>query len=184
MRCVLLGLVIVTAGLALPGEAQAQFGIWRRKALDYERNKHWPEPFIHWDRDAARAPWIVQIDRGWELQNTVGDFHFHRETNQLTTAGEHKLEWIVHEAPVHRRTVFVQRGRTADETATRIDAVQQAVAKVLPEGPLPEVLATTLSPPGAPADIIDRVYRGRDAAQPAPVLPAAQASSGSGGSGN
>jgi hypothetical protein len=176
-------MTVVVGLIALTSNAHAQFGFWQCKKLDYERNKYWPEPFIHWDRQAARAPWAVMIDRGWELQNTVGDFHFDAETNQLTSAGEHKLQWIIHEAPLHRRTVFVQRGLTADQTATRIDAVQQAVARNLPEGPLPEVLATNMSPPGAPADEIDRVYRGRDAAQPAPVLPAA-AATGGGGSGN
>lgn len=180
MRCVLLGLVVVTFGLALPGQAHAQFGFWKRCKLDKERNKYWPEPFVYWDRQATRAPLALQINRGWELQNTVGDFHFDRETNQLTAAGEHKVRWIITETPHHRRTVFVQRGATSDETATRIDAVQRSVARQLPEGPLPEVVATLLSPPGAPADVVDRVYRGRDASQPAPVLPA----SSSGGSGS
>jgi hypothetical protein len=180
MRYVILGLVILTVGMCVPTKAQAQIG-YKRWKLDKERSKAWPEPFNHWDRHAALAPWIVQINRGWELQNTVGDFHFNRETNQLTTAGEHKVHWIIYEAPIHRRTVFVQRGATADETATRIDAVQRTVARLMPEGPLPEVMATIMSPPGAPADAIDQVYRGRAAAAPAPVLPS---SSSAGGSGN
>ena len=181
MRRVVIGLAMVTTALTTVGSVSAgEFGLFRFWT-DIERNKMWPEPFIHEDRAVQRQPWAVMIDRGWQLQNTLGDFHFDRETHQLTTAGQHKVRWIVTQAPIHRRTVFVQRAATADITATRLDAVQRSVAGTLTQGPLPEVVQSDLAPPGAPADIIDRIYRGRDASQPAPVLPTA--SGGSGGSG-
>ncbi|MEQ8791550.1 MAG: hypothetical protein RIC55_35130 [Pirellulaceae bacterium] len=180
MQRLVIALTLVLAGISLTGKAQAQFGFWRRVVIDIERNKHWPQPFQTWDRQAQRAPWVVMVDKGWQLENTVGGFHFDRETQQLTAAGQHKVRWIVTETPLQRRTVFVQRGANNEETSIRIDAVQRAVAGYVAEGPLPEVVATNQAPPGSPADIIDRVYRGRDASQPAPVLPAASDSSGGG----
>jgi hypothetical protein len=172
MQRIVIALTLMLAGISLTEQAQAQFGFWRRAKTDKERNKHWPQPFQTWDRHAQRSPWVVMIDKGWRLENTVGGYHFNAETQQLTTAGLHKVRWIVTETPLQRRTLFVQRGDDDEKTATRIDAVQRAVAYFVAEGPLPEVVATDNAPPGSPADVIDRIYRGRDASQPAPVLPA------------
>lgn len=171
MQRVLIALTVLVAGISLTGSAQAQFKFRGRMATDFDRNKYWPAPFQHWDRQALRAPFAVMVDKGWQLENTVGAFHFDRETHQLTAAGYHKVRWIVTEAPIQRRSVFVERGPDDEATATRIDAVQRAVTQYVVEGPLPEVVATNKRPPGAPADVIDRIYRGRDASQPAPVLP-------------
>lgn len=148
-------------------------------------NNMWPAPFVARDRQAVRAPFAVMIDKGWQIQNTLGDHHFDEETQQLTRAGELQLRWIVTQSPENRRTVFVLRGHNEDATSVRVDTVQQAVAQLQPRGPLPAVVQTNKIPPASPAEYADDVNQKAIKARPTPALPAgATGGSGSSGSGS
>jgi hypothetical protein len=101
-------------------------------------------------------------NNGWRSQNTLGDYFFDLESQQLTRAGELKVRWIVLEAPVSRRTVYVLRGQNHEATSIRLDSVQQAVARMLPDRPLPPVLLTDVAPAGGSGEYfetVDRTYR-------------------------
>lgn len=146
-------------------------------------NNAWPQPFVMQDRQAVRAPFAIMIDKGWQLQNTLGDYHFDQETQQLTRAGELQLKWILTQTPESRRTIFVLRGHNEDATSVRVDTVQQAVAQLQPRGPLPAVVQTNNVPPASPAEYADDVQQKAIKARPVPTLPAASTSSGGGSSG-
>ena len=63
------------------------------------------------------------------------------------------------------------RGADEEKSAVRLDSVQQMVAKVIPDGPLPEVNFVDYAPRGVPAAYIDAVGRKLDATVPNPRLP-------------
>ena len=119
---------------------------WHRVSVDWHRNNAWPKPFAAADREAYFAPLRVQNDNGWRLQNTLVHQLFNSESQELNQAGEMKVHWIVTQAPMHRRTVYVLRGSNPEATAIRVDSVQQAIANLVPSGPLPEVLLTDTAP--------------------------------------
>lgn len=187
--------VFVLLGMAA-GRAHAQYpypqpgmssGAYRSHGWGtiWLRNNSWPEPFLTQDRQAVRAPFAVMVEKGWQIQNTLGDHHFDAETQQLTRAGELHLKWIVQQTPENRRTVFVLRGHNEASTTIRVDTVQQAVAQFQPRGSLPAVVQTNNAPPASPAEYVHDVNEKAIKARPAPALPAATGVSGgaSGGSG-
>src|SRR3954466_5475644 len=76
----------------------------------YRENKMWPWPYTCPDRISVRDPFNMMIDAGWRRQNLLGPHHFNPDTNQLTTAGELRVQWIMTQAPPDRRNMFVERG--------------------------------------------------------------------------
>src|SRR5687768_11742045 len=97
------------SSVALLGVATVAGGndFWTSIQTDWHRNNMWPSPFIQADRAAVCEYFAVQTNNGWRLQNTIGDPYFDSATQELTMAGQHKVKWIVQQAPLHRRTVFV-----------------------------------------------------------------------------
>jgi hypothetical protein len=156
---------------------------WHRTHVDFYRNNSWPEPFLTADRNLAREPFCIQVDNGWKAQNTIGSMLFNPETQQLNTAGDLMVRWIVTQAPIHRRAVFVVKGDNADITRARIDSVNAAVARYA-TGPICPVMLTTTEPAGWPASYIDSISRQFNSTIPSPRLPAGGGDGGdSGGSG-
>ena len=84
-----------------------QLGGWNQLAhrnhVDFYRNNSWPEPFLSMDRMATRAPFCIQTDNGWKMQNTIGNFLFDAETQRVNQAGDLLVKWILTQAPAHRR---------------------------------------------------------------------------------
>ena len=105
------------------------------------------------------------------MQNLVGEYYFDNRSHQLTAAGRDRVRWIVTQAPAQFRTVFVQRGNTADQTAMRVDSIQKFAAEMFPTGELPAVVDTNLQPRGWPADYINTVYSTFEKSTPSPRLP-------------
>lgn len=168
--------VILALFAALASASVADAGwteFWSRVRLDWQRNNCWPEPFLHADRELVRGPLIAMTDNGWRAQNTLGNHLFTVEENKLTQAGALKVRWIVTQTPPHRRAVFVLRGETPDGTVARVETVQQEIARILPDGPRPEVLLTDIIPVGGSGEYFDAVNRARQSSIPEPRLPPA-----------
>jgi hypothetical protein len=154
---------------------------WHRCQTDFYRNNSWPEPFLSADKMAVRLPYCIMTDNGWKMQNTVGTFLFDRDTQQINQAGELLVKWIITQAPINRRAVFVLKGDTAADTNTRVQSVQTTLAKY---GCVVPVLLTDCEPAGWPAAYIDTITQRYDATIPSPRLPPRQTSgSGQGGAG-
>ena len=153
---------------------------WHRVGVDFHRNNAWPEPFVSADRQVTREYFRIQVNNGWRLQNTVGKWFYDEETNALNQAGEIKLRQIVTQSPVHRRTVFVLMGTSPDITAKRVESVQQTLAKILPDGPVPQVLLTDVDLEGGSGEYYDRVNSAYNSSIPAPRLSGDSSGSGSG----
>jgi hypothetical protein len=177
--------VLAAAGLACVAPARAgwissivegtrEFG--RSVARDTKRRNCWPEPFLRPDRYAVRAPLAIMVSNGWRRQNLLGEHHFVDQGGKLTEAGRIKIRWILTEAPLQHRTIYVHRASTPEVRAARIDNVQQLAAELVPDGALPLVLETNIPVGGWSAASADMIGRKFDASTPDPRLP--QASSG------
>jgi hypothetical protein len=164
--------VLLAIVWAAPVRADCPPVQWAKNAWrDFKRNNCWPKPFDEPDRQTVRAPFAIMVQNGWRRQNLLGDYHFEMDTGKLTPAGEEKVRWILLEAPEQHRTIYVGRGRTAAETAARVDAVEKLIPHILPEGQPPAVLETNLKPHGWSADRVDAIGRKFDSSTPEPRLP-------------
>ena len=156
-----------------PTAAAGWHEFWDSVKRDYRRNHYWPHPFIEPDRQHIRSPIAVMEANGWRRQNMLGSHHFDPETSKLTKAGQLKVRWILTQAPLHRRSIFVERGVSELVTTARIDAVEITAMAILPAGAFPDVQDTHLVYEGRRAENVDSTLRRFNASQPAPVLPAA-----------
>ena len=139
----------------------------------YRANKMWPWPYVCPDRIAVREPFCIMVSNGWRRQNLLGPHHFNPNTNQLTTAGELRVQWILTQAPPERRNIFVERTLNQEANAERLAAVRDYGIKVSTDGREPLVAETTLMSEGRPASVVDATNVKFQQAMPAPVLPAA-----------
>jgi uncharacterized membrane protein YgcG len=155
---------------------------WDRASLDWHRNNMWPQPFIVADRIAVCEPFAIQMNNGWRLQNTIGDAYFDPNSQELTVAGQTKVKWIVQQAPISRRTVFVLVNEDQEATKTRVSSVQQAVGRFTIKGPPAEVQLTDRDITGGSGEYYDSVDRALKGSVPVPRLPA-RTSNGGGGAG-
>lgn len=173
----LLGLVLVVSVGESADAGWREF--FQRSKIEAKRVNSWPEPFQTADREAARAPFEVHKNAGWRLENTLVDAFFD-EQQQLTHAGKLKVRHILTQVPAHRRSLYVLQGETPEITEQRVDAVQQSVANLIPDGPMPPVMVTAIMPRGGTGEylyIVNSKYR---QSIPAPVLPEAQGTTGGG----
>jgi hypothetical protein len=171
---------------ASPAEAQHLRenwnNFWNRVHTDFHRNNAWPEPFLSADRAVVREVFCLQADNGWKMQNTVGSFLFD-DNHELNRAGELMVRWIVTQAPVHRRAVFVLKGETAAQTEARVASVNEAVAKYA-GGNVPPVLVTDVEPRGWSGSYVDAMAQQYQSSIPSPRLSGGAESGGDSGGGS
>ena len=137
----------------------------------YRQNVVWPWPYVCPDRIAVREPFAIMVHNGWRRQNLLGTHHFKPGTNELTTAGELRVHWIMTQAPPERRTIFVERALEPKVTEQRLAAAREYAAHVALNGELPQVAETHLVSEGRPASIVDATnVRYQESMRP-PVLP-------------
>jgi hypothetical protein len=173
---------LAVAGVTASARAGDDEGFWHEVHIVWHRNNEWPEPFISADRNYAIAPFAVMIANGWQRQNLIGDNYFEESTKKLNTAGIERIRYILRQAPVEHRVLFVQRDLNDEITKTRVDLVQEAVASLQPKGPLPEVLVSNMVPEGRSAEIVSAELNGYTKSPPTPRLSAHSAGGSSSGS--
>jgi hypothetical protein len=156
--------------IAAPAMAQGFHNFWDRYCIEYKRNQYWPEPFIWADRKAAIAPFGQMVANGWRRQNLISDYHFNDADTQLNVAGEAKVRYILTQMMPSRRTIFVQRGLTPEQTANRVRLVYNTAMNMMPPGSMPDVQESDLPNDGWPADDVDAVARRFNATRPNPRL--------------
>lgn len=142
---------------------------WRCEA-GYHANNMWPAQYIPTARCAVNSAYTSMINNGWRRQNLLGDYHFEEGTNVLTSAGQLKAKWILTQAPQDRRTIYVQRGNTQSDTASRIAAVHNWAGNLSPLVEPVLVNDTHIVSEGHTAGSVDHTFVGFQANQPAPVL--------------
>jgi hypothetical protein len=171
-------LVAVLTTAAAPRSVQAQNWYHQLSAdihVGFWRNMCWPKPFVYADRQAAFAPMHVMAANGWRRNNLLGAHHFDRVDRdgsqlQLNMAGRLRVQWILTQAPVHRRNVFVERDLDPEITGRRIEAVQTFAGTFAPEAAA-NVYDTHLRSEGRPARDVDWTNSQFWANAPVPALP-------------
>ncbi len=177
------GLVVIILGSAAQIVADPCCDFFHGVVQDAARNNCWPEPFIHGDRAAVRAPFVIQVANGWRRQNMLGEFHFEPGSGQLNEAGRLKVRWILTTGPQQHRLIYVHVAERNEETAARMAAVQQCVVQIAPND-VPPVMPTTIADDDSPADRVDASGRKFQSSMPPPRLPTTGGGSGSGGAGD
>jgi hypothetical protein len=180
MRRTLLAALIPTIFCSFVPKAQA---VWVDETAHYvkhgyHQNVCWPWPYVCPDRIAVREPFCLMINNGWRRQNLLGPHHF-KSANELTTAGELRVHWIMTQAPPERRTIFVERALDPQLTEQRLATVREYAARVALDGQLPQVADTHLVSEGRPAAVVDATNVRFHESMPPPVLPAVVGTAGS-----
>ncbi len=165
MRRTLATLTISALSVGLIGCADMR----HRAGVDYARNVAWPQPFRAADSNSVVAPFEVMRDNGWRENNTLGTSLFSSQ-NALNEAGAIKVQWIVTQAPLNQRIVYVKAGNTEQETNARVESVQLAVSQLIPSGLLPQILVTEIEPATSSGAYQTLVHRALTRTTPTPRL--------------
>lgn len=165
MRRTLATLTISALSVGLIGCADMR----HRVGVDYARNVAWPQPFRGADSNSVVAPFEIMRDNGWRENNTLGTSLFSSQ-HALNEAGAIKVQWIVTQAPLNQRIVYVKAGNTEQETNARVESVQLAVSQLIPSGPLPQILVTEIEPATSSGAYQTLVHRALTKTTPTPRL--------------
>ena len=145
----------------------------------YRANVYWPAQYIPAARRSVYSAYDAMTNNGWRRQNLLGTYHFDEHTNELTDAGKLKVQWILTQTPLHRRTIFVERGLSEQDTSTRIASVQHWTGSRSPAvGPV-DVQDTHIVAEGRSAGTVDNIFTGFQVNQKPPVLPSTSRASSS-----
>jgi hypothetical protein len=149
-------LSIATALILFTAVPAAAGDWWTNYWTDWHRNNAWTEPFIYPDRASVCRTFDLQIAKGWQMQNLLGDHHFEAEGNRLSPAGMIKLRTILTQNPNQFRSPYVQRGLTDEITTRRLASTQQAAADIV-HGPFPDVFVSDTQLVGTSAEYVNGV---------------------------
>jgi len=145
-------------------------------------NHIWPQQYVWPSRRAICSAFETTIANGWRRNNLLSKYDFATEGEGLSEAGKIRVQRILTYAPPQRRTIFVQNGIDAAQTAERVEAVQTFASNLnMNVGPV-DVRETYMQDDGRPAQTVDAMFTGFSSNQPAPVLPQSN-STGSGSTG-
>ena len=179
-----LTLLAVTLNAASTVRANDWDDFWNSVHVDWHRNNEWPHPFTEADRAATVAPFAIMIANGWERENLLGEQYFDEDSKQLTAAGRNRVRTILVQSPPEHRLVFVQRDLSDEVTEKRLDSVQQAVAALLPQGSLPDVLVSNMTPASRSAEEVNAELKSYVSSTPtARLTSGSKAGGAAGGSG-
>jgi hypothetical protein len=162
---------MITLGFALPARAGWLIDFCTSVVCDAKERNHWPDQYLCQDRQAVAAPFDIMIANGWQRQNTLGDHHFDSSTGLLNEAGRLKVQWILLEAPVMHREIFVHRSLNSQVMAMRMQSVQELAAELAAPGTTPAVMTTDIDPPSARGDWIDASMLKYQKSSPDPRVP-------------
>lgn len=111
----------------------------------------------------------TQVGNGWAQATTLCAYHFDEESHQLNDAGRVHLRWILENAPLDHRTVYVQAGPYAQISDARHAAVQNESTLIAGHGAT-QVVVQPMAVPGRPANEVDAIRRTELQSMPRPRL--------------
>jgi hypothetical protein len=126
---------------------------WHR----YHAAHYWPLPYICDDRAYVYEITQLQVNKGWETETTLYDYHFAEGNLELERSGRLRLEWIIKHVPACHRVVWVQTGDNPEISQTRLATVQAAAAEMIGEGDVPPTMLRVTTPVGRPAAEINKL---------------------------
>jgi len=172
-----LGVLVIGIAVLVSGKhpqvacAQGLKGFFHSIGVDTARNGCWPEAFVPIDRANARLPFVIMVHNGWKRQNLIADHYFAEDGKTLTESGKRQIQWILTQAPLQHRTIFVKEGENPSVTEARLQAVSEVAAKFVGPDQKADIRVTNINPPGWPAEYVDSVERAYLKTMPDPRLP-------------
>lgn len=134
----------------------------------YHHATFWPYPYNCMDRDSVYGMLNQQAANGWVSATTLHEYHFDEDTQQLNSAGQRHLAWIVFQVPQEHRSIFVAQNTSPEIAQARLAEVHQELAQ-LTSAP-PPVSLRYAQAAGRPAVEIDMMRRRELQTMPAPRL--------------
>jgi len=134
---------VVTTGTSVSADWDH---FWHNVHVGYHRNNAWPAPFNEADALNVVTPFEIMKANGWRMHNTIGHELFRPDDGALMASGNKRVYWIATQSPVARRTVFVLRGGSERETASRVAAVQGIIDRIDAPGPSAKIQVTNVEP--------------------------------------
>ena len=140
----------------------------------YHAAHYWPWPYYCFDRAAVQEFSSIQVANGWITEATLYDYHFDPDTHLLNPAGEHHLQWILHNVPPDRRAAWVQASMDQTVSQQRLANVRNQAIAMVGEENTPPVMLRIDTPYGRPAGEIDQLRRVWSDPRVAPTWPRIQ----------
>jgi hypothetical protein len=178
-------LIAAAALAAVGGFISTAHAVWVDDSVYYvkrgaQRNCLWPWPYVCADRVAVREPFALMVNNGWRRQNLLGPHHFNDRSDQLTSAGELRVQWIMTQAPGQRRTIFIERDIDPGITSQRMAAARTYATRLAIDGQTPQLMESHLVSEGRPASVVDATNVRFQESLPPPTLPASTVSTETG----
>ena len=162
-------------------EASAHWDLAKKQAdLIARRNQAWPKPFQCYDRQAYHCIFNSMHNRGYQIECTLTDDHFHPDSNELNSAGQAKIAGIMNNLPTALRQIHVYQANDYDQAQARMDAAQARVRELHSHLPTPAFAMTTTRPQGMQGNMVEQMHKEFLANQPRPAVPASSKSGVSG----
>ncbi|MHC4875064.1 MAG: hypothetical protein ACYTGL_01115 [Planctomycetota bacterium] len=131
---------------------------------------YWPYPYVCEDRQSVHEYINAQEDNGWQNATTLYEYHFNNDNQELNRSGLMQLQWILRNAPSHRRMVYVQAANDVTASNYRLANVQAEISEMVGLENAPPVALRVTSPLGRPALEVDAIQRKAQESQPVPRI--------------
>lgn len=167
---------LLAIGMTVSSASADWHTFWHDMHVGFHRNNAWPDPFNEADAMDVVAPFEIMTHNGWKMHNTIGHELFREGDGALLASGSKRVQWIASQAPATRRSVYVLRGSTPEETQARVSSVRHTLTTLNLQGAAPPVMVTDIEPgtsSGAWATKVNREWLNH---LPMPQLPKTSAS--------
>lgn len=164
-------LSLLVVGVTATSASADWHSFWHGLNVGYARNNAWPDPFNEADAMQVVMPFEIMKQNGWRMHNTIGHELFREGDGALLAAGSKRVQWIASQAPVSRRSLFVLRGTSPEETKARVASVHQTLASLNLPGQPPQITVTDVEPGASSGAWAVKVNREWLDSLPIPQLP-------------
>jgi len=126
----------------------------------YHAVHYWPYPYNLRDREDVRMTMQAQVANGWATATTLYEYHFDPVTHQLNGAGRQHLSWIVTQAPLAYRQIYVSMAADPAFNEVRTLSVQKTLASLSNGDTSMPVTLRATDPLGRPATEVEQIFEG------------------------
>lgn len=149
----------------------------------YYDTHYWPLPYQCDDRNYVANLYELQRTNGWQTATTLYDYHFDPQTNELNSAGQHHVRWILAHVPDQYRQAFVAASSDSTLNGVRLLSVEREVGKMVGSQQMLPVALRVADPVGRPATEVQQIFTQALEAAPQPSITYTSATGGGGGGG-
>lgn len=147
----------------------------------YHHAHYWPHPYVCQDRAFITTVSHLQTVNGWTEETTLYGYHFEDNSTEITHSGRLQLRWILENAPLEYRVVYVQNGDDTAISQNRLNSVRTELVDMVGEPNLPPIMLRVCASLGRPALEVDTIRRAELSSMPEPRITYEPLPTGAGG---